>query len=107
MRQLVQYEFADGSRALAEATSAGGGVVPVAAPGDVAVKAKQTFEEALGTLRPTVDAFVQRFGELTVRPDEARLEFELGLDVEAGMFIAQVGGSASFKVALMWRAAGV
>lgn len=80
-----------------------GGVVPVAAPGEVVGKAQQTFEQALGMLRPTTEAFVSQFARLAEPPDEARLEFGLGLDVEAGAFIAKVGGAANFKVTLTWR----
>jgi hypothetical protein len=83
-----------------------GGVVPVAAPGEAAGKAAQTFDEALGTLRPTADAFVSQFTRLDQRPDEARLEFGLGVDVEAGAFIAKMGGTANFKITLTWRSSG-
>jgi hypothetical protein len=70
---------------------------------DVAEQARQTFEEAVGRIKPAVQAVVAQLRSLAEAPDEVHVEFGLDLHAQAGAFISAVSASANFTVALTWR----
>jgi len=51
-----------------------------------------------------VQAVIAQLRSLAHAPDEVHVEFGLNLHAEAGAFIAAVGTTANFTVALTWRA---
>jgi hypothetical protein len=73
---------------------------------EVAERARQTFEEAISRIQPAVQGVIAQLHSLTEAPDEVHVEFGLNLHAEAGAFIAAVGTSANFTVALTWRGTG-
>jgi hypothetical protein len=64
-------------------------------------RARDTLEQALGQLRPSLE----RVAELvrTPAPDEATLEFGLKLGGETGVIVAKGTAEANFRIALTWR----
>lgn len=104
MGQLVEFPLTDGSSVLVEVAENWTGPVTRGLKGsDVTERARQTFEEAIGRVRPAVQAVVAQLRSLAEAPDEVHVEFGLNLQAEAGAFIAAVGTTATFTVALTWR----
>jgi hypothetical protein len=79
------------------------GMVPAARPGDMATKAKKTFEEALEQIKPGVDAIVEKLRGMGSRPDGIEITFGLKMSANAGAFIAASGVEANFTVLLKWN----
>lgn len=79
------------------------GMVPAARPGEMATKAKHTFEEALEQIKPGADAIVAKLRGMSSRPDEMEITFGLKMSANAGAFIAASGVEANFTVLLRWN----
>ena len=79
------------------------GMVPAARRGEVAAKAKQTFEEALEQIKPGADAIVAKLRGMSSNPDEISVTFGLKMSANAGAFIAASGIEANFTVLLKWN----
>jgi hypothetical protein len=80
-----------------------GGVVQAGRPGEIAVRASQTFEAALERIKPAAGAIIVKLRGLANPPDEVEVEFGLKLSAEAGAFIASAGTEANFTVKLTWE----
>ncbi|HEX5295524.1 MAG TPA: CU044_2847 family protein [Streptosporangiaceae bacterium] len=93
---LVQV---DGARA-------GGQVTRGVGERRVTEQASQTFEQAVGRLRPVAQALITQLRALADVPDEVQVEFGLELSAEAGAFIAAASASANFKVSIAWHRVG-
>lgn len=79
------------------------GMVPAARPGEMAAKAKQTFEEALEQIKPGADAIVTKLRGMSAMPDGIEVTFGLKMSANAGAFIAASGVEANFTVVLKWN----
>ena len=79
------------------------GMIPAARSGEVAVKAKQTFEEALEQIKPGADIVIQKLRDMSAQPDEISVTFGLKMSANAGAFIAASGVEANFTVLLRWN----
>ena len=101
MKQLVEYSLKDGTKFLIEvdepeSTSA---VERVALPsGQLAVKAQQSFEEALDKVKPVASTIISKLRGLNTPADEVEVKFGLKLTAEAGGIFSLVGGGGSFRV---------
>ncbi|HEU4629149.1 MAG TPA: CU044_2847 family protein [Gemmatimonadaceae bacterium] len=104
MRQLVEFPLADGGCVVVEVEVPAGQerVVRAARPGELAVKAGRTFEDALAQVRPMADAVLAKLRALAARPDEVEIEFGLKLSAEAGAILTSAGAEANFQVTLRW-----
>lgn len=104
MAQLVEFPLAAGGSVLVEVTQHQGGPVTRGLKGgEVAVRAQQTFEEAVSRVQPAIEGVITQLRSLAKAPDEMHIEFGLDLHAEAGAFIAAVSTTANFTVALTWR----
>ena len=104
MGQLVEFPLATGGSVLVEVTEYAPGLVTRGLKGaEVTERAQQTFEEAVGRIRPAVQGAVAQLRSLAEAPDEVHVEFGLNLHAEAGAVIAAVSTGANFSVALTWR----
>ena len=104
MAQLVEFPLAAGGSVLVDVTAPQAGPVTRGLKGaDVIERARQTFEEAVGRIRPALEGVINQLGSLAQVPDEVHVEFGLDLHAEAGAFIAAVSSTANFTVALTWR----
>ncbi|MGH3889805.1 MAG: CU044_2847 family protein [Pseudonocardiaceae bacterium] len=74
----------------------------VARPGNVVVQASRSLEEMLKGLRPIAESFVQQFREMTLPPNEVRVQFGVTLSAEAAVIIATTAAQANFSVLLRW-----
>ena len=79
------------------------GMVPAARQGEIAAKAKQTFEEALEQIKPGADVIVEKLRGMSAQPDAIEVTFGLKMSANAGAFIAASGVKANFTVVLKWN----
>jgi hypothetical protein len=103
MAQLVEFPLAAGGSVLVDVSGQAGPAMRGLHGVDVVERARQTFEEAVGHVRPAVEGVIAQLRSLAEAPDEVHVEFGLDLHAEAGAFIAAVGSTANFTVALTWR----
>jgi hypothetical protein len=76
---------------------------PAAASHDVIEKAQQTFESALASAKPGIDAALDVLANLVKAPAETEIEFGLKIDAKAGAVFASAGAETTFKVKLTWK----
>ncbi len=106
MKQLVEYSLEDGTKFLIEvdepeSTSA---VERVALPsGQLALKAQQSFEEALDKVKPVASTIISKLRSLNTPADEVEVKFGLKLTAEAGAIFSSVGGEVSYEITLKWN----
>lgn len=106
MKRMIEVPLESGSSMLMEVEldeNEQQGMVPAARAGEMAAKARQTFEEALDQVKPGVDAIVEKLRSMSVRPDEMEVTFGLKMSAEAGAFIASASTEANFTVLLRWN----
>ena len=104
MDQLVEFPLASGGSVLVQLPEHASGPVTRGLKGaEITERAQQTFEEAVGRVRPAVEGVITQLRSLTEAPDEVHVEFGIDLHAEAGAFIAAVSTTANFTVALTWR----
>ena len=102
MKQLVEFELPNKSTILVEVDEPETpGPKPVARPGEMAVKAKKTFEEALDNIEPMLSAIKKKFDEMEESADEVEVKFGFKLTGQAGAVIT-VGGEASYEITMRW-----
>jgi hypothetical protein len=109
MKRLVEFPLQEGGTLLVEvnepesyAETTTRGVVKAARPGEIADKARDTFEDALDKIKPAAQAIIDKLRALYDAPDEIGVEFGIKLSAEAGAFIASAGVEANYKVSLKW-----
>jgi hypothetical protein len=102
MKQMVEVPLASGGSILVETE-----IVPVkvraAAPGEV-IKAAETMESALSTIKPVVAGIVGNL--MDIKPDEVTVELGLGLSFGSNGILKMLVASkadASFNVSVTWR----
>jgi hypothetical protein len=104
MKRLIEFDSADGTTVVVEMDEPEGeGMVRASRPGEIAEKARQTFEEAVARIKPAANAIVTQLRELATAPDEIDVEFGIKLSVKAGAIIASTDAEANFKVAMRWK----
>lgn len=104
MEQIVEFVVADGSTVLVEVSGGSGGPLTRGGSGmAVFERAQQTFEDALGHVRPAIQAVLEQLVSLGRRPSDVCVEFGVDLHAEAGAFIARTGAGANFTVRLTWH----
>ncbi len=79
------------------------GMVPASRRGEIAIKARQTFEEALEQIKPGAEIIVEKLRGMSSKPDEMEVSFGLKMSANAGAFIAASGVEANFNVLLRWN----
>jgi hypothetical protein len=104
MKRIIEFPLENEETILVEVEepTPEGGALRVGRNAAIPEKARQTFTEALGTIRPAAESIIDRIRELTDQPDTVIVEFGIKLSAEAGAFIASTGAEANFKVTLNW-----
>jgi hypothetical protein len=72
-------------------------------PGELAERARYSFENMLETAHLTAKVFIAKVRDFNDPPDEVELEFGLKLDAAAGVLVAQASTEAHFVVTLTWK----
>lgn len=105
-KEFVQFKLEDGTSVLIEVEKVNtSGVQRVAlTPAQMAVQAKQSFEQALATVPPVASSVLNRLRKGMTEPaDEIEVKFGLKMTSEVGAVIASVGGEVNFEVTLKWQ----
>jgi hypothetical protein len=106
MKQLVEVPLASGESILVETEIAQSGKVQAAAaPGEV-MKAAQTMESALLSIKPVVGSIIGNLMESAIKPDEVTVELGLGMSFGSDGLLKMLVASeanASFNVTITWK----
>lgn len=106
MTTLIEYPTDGGGSVVVEVDTPAAGVVPVGvAPGEIAARATQTFEQALDRIAPVAAATIDRLARLADAPDEITVTFGIKLTADIGAVLAHAGGQANIGVTLRWTGA--
>lgn len=105
MKRLIEFPLNDGSSVVVEVDEPDveRGVAKAARPGEVAERAKETFEAALERIRPAAATIIGKLRDLVDPPDEIEVEFGIKLTAEAGAVLASAGVEANYRVTLTWK----
>lgn len=104
MTRLIEFPTASGGTVLIEVAEGPGGLVTRGGThGELFARAQQTFEKALGNIKPAVQGVFDELFSLENRPDELCVEFGLDIHAEVGAFIAAASSTSNFKVTLTWH----
>lgn len=104
MKQLAEFQVEGKEETVfVEIESLGEGLVPVANPGEIAIKVGQSLESALQKIKPAASAVVAALRGLADSPDEITVEFGVKLSAKAGAILASADAEANYKVTLSWK----
>lgn len=107
--QLVEFPLEGGGTVVVEVAAAPlmgehGPTRGFRPTGELAVSAKETFQEAFSRIQPAAGAMISRLRDVADPPDEVELEFGVQLTAEFGAVVAKASGDANFRVLMRWRA---
>jgi hypothetical protein len=104
MKQLAEFPLQGTNETVfVEIESPREGLLPVANPGDIAVKVQQTLEAALQRIKPAASAVVSTLKSIADSPDEIKVEFGVKLSAKAGAVLASADAEANYKITLSWK----
>lgn len=101
MTRLVEFPLEAGGSVIVQVDETETGPVPAATPGEIAARARISFEEATARLRPIAQAVLAQVKDLG--PREVTVELGLTFSAEAGVILAKTTGQGSCKVTLKWK----
>jgi hypothetical protein len=104
VKRLIEFPVEDGTNLVVEVDDPlpEGGVVRAARPGEVAEKASQTLEAALGKIKPMAGAILSVLEDLAKSPQEIQIEFGVKVNANAGAVLASAGMEGHYRVTLVW-----
>lgn len=102
---LAEFALEDGTTILMEVpeSSSSRGFERASKGGELAIKAKKSFSEAMDQVKPVAETVMAKLRGLNQPADEIEVKFNLKLSADAGAIITSVGGEASFEVTLKWK----
>lgn len=80
-----------------------GGVERVGRAATVVRGTAETLQDALGHIRPALDAVAESIRGMAHVPDVVRVDFGIKLTGEAGVVVAKVASEANFTVSVEWQ----
>ncbi|CBE69715.1 MAG: hypothetical protein F9K13_11475 [Candidatus Methylomirabilis oxygeniifera] len=103
MSRYVEFDLPDGSTVVIESDGPDGSVVK-AGLGEVAERARESFEQAAENARNAALVIVDKIRSLYESPDEIEITFGLKASGELNtLVVAKTGIEASYTVRLTWR----
>jgi hypothetical protein len=105
MSKLVAFPLGSGEDTIwieVDDKNAGAGMQP-AARGDhgVVVRALNTFDEALASVRPAAQAIINALSDLT--PQELEITLGIKFTADAKAFVASAGAEATIGIKATWK----
>ena len=100
MDAVVRYQVGDGSSVLVEVDEDTYGVEAVSRTSEGVLKAGQSLESALDSVRDAARAALDAMSKLS--PETVEVEFGIKLAGEAGAMIAKASAEGHFTVRLSW-----
>lgn len=103
-KQLVEFELDDDKTILVEVAEVeGSGIKPVSRKtGELAVKAKQTFEQAIANIEPMMSSIRKKIDDMNQPADEVEVKFGVKLNGETSAVIATLGAEVNYEITLKW-----
>jgi hypothetical protein len=101
MERLVRFPLASGGSVIVQVDEQQSGPVPAASPGEIAAKAKMTFEQAAAQLRPIAQTLLEQVKDLG--PENVKIELGIAFSAEAGVVLAKTSAEGTCKVTLSWK----
>jgi hypothetical protein len=101
MERLVRFPLEGGGSVIVQVDEQRSGPVPSANPGEIATKAKMTFEQAAAQLRPIAKTLLEEVKDLG--PHDVEIELGISFSAEAGVVLAKTSVEGNCKVTLTWK----
>jgi hypothetical protein len=103
MPYVVEMPLDDGDTVLIEVgESDESGIGRVSRADEVAAKATDTLQAALGRVRPAIQAVVAQLRDGLDPPDKLTLQFGIKITAEVGVVVAKAATEANFTVTAEW-----
>jgi hypothetical protein len=102
MKELVEFEFADGGRVIAEIDDHEPGVERASRVADEVRKATASLEQSFGQVQEFTVTALDRLRGLAERPDSLELGFGIRLNARAGAVLASTEAEGHLQVKLTW-----
>jgi hypothetical protein len=105
-KEIAQFSLEDGTKFLVEVQEPEGVPVERVAinAGQMVLQAKQTFEEAIESVKPVASVLISRLKRgMTTPADEVEVKFGLKLTAEAGAIFTSISGDVTFEATLKWK----
>lgn len=104
MSQLTQFSLEDGTTFLVEVEDPESESIERVSvlPGQTVVKAQQTFEKALDTIKPVAATIISKLKEIKTPADEVQVKFGIKLTADAGAVFTSIGGEVNYEITLKW-----
>lgn len=105
MARLVEFQVGEDESILVEVEDVESDSIRPASksPGEIAIKAKKTFAEALDSIQPMIADIKHRLDAATEPADEVEVKFSVKLSGEVGAVLTKVGGEATYEITLKWQ----
>jgi Trypsin-co-occurring domain 1 len=105
--RLVEFPLQGGGSVFVEVDGGPPGADTTRGWGDrdrrVVEQAQESFEQAVGRVRPALQGLLGELRTLTETPEEIQVEFGLQLSAEVGVFVAGASTTGNFKVSMTWH----
>ena len=103
MKQIVEYTLSEGGSIMVETEiSDGSGFERASRIGDI-VKAAQSFDDALESIKPAAQKIIEKLKDISDPPHEIHVDFGIKLGAKAGALIASADAEANYTIKLIWR----
>lgn len=105
-KEVAQFSLEDGTKFLVEVEEPEAVAVERVAinTGQMVLQARQTFEEAIDTVKPVASVLVTRLRRgMTMPADEVEVKFGLKLTAETGAIFTSISGDVNFEITLKWK----
>ena len=103
MNKLIEYPLEHGGSVLVETMEPSFDAVRGPRAEQAIEKVAQTFDAAVASVRPVVDAALRQLSALASKPESVELEFALKFTAAAGAVIAATGAEAALRFKLTWK----
>ena len=103
-KQLVEFKLNGDQTILVEVSEIeDSGIEPVSRKtGDLAAKAKKTFDEAISNLEPMISSIKDKIDAMNQPADEVEVKFGIKLNGETSAVVATIGGEVNYEITLKW-----
>lgn len=69
---------------------------------EIFIKVEAEFEDVLDGIKPITDAIMDKFSNLSLKPNEIEVEFGVRFNSKANIVITSGEVAANFKIVLKW-----
>lgn len=104
MKHIVEFPLENGDFILVEVDEPPAPIDDRIGIGDdVAQKAKQSFETAIGKIQPVANAIIEKVKSLNEPADEVEVKFGLKMSGELGAVVASGKAEVNYEITLKWK----